>query len=70
MFWCRICLGEGGDTGLEQDLGFGQVCRFFGQIGVSDTGFGGGEVSELTSREIDGEGKLVLASTDDGLGLA
>src|SRR5204863_483138 len=43
--------------------------RFFGQIGVTDPGLGSREVGDLGLRQVDGEVELVLASTDNGLGI-
>ena len=64
-----IRLRERGDASLEEDLGFGKVGGLFGEVGVADTGFVGGDVGQLAGGEIDGKRKLILAAADDGLGV-
>jgi hypothetical protein len=63
-----IGLSEGRHTGLQQDLRFGEVGGFGGQIGIANIGLGGRDVGVLRLSQIDGVIELILTATDNGLG--
>src|SRR5580704_4990355 len=67
ILWSGIGLRESGHTGLQQDLGFGEVGGFGGQIGIANVGFGGSKVGVLRARQVDGVVELILTTAHNGL---
>ena len=63
----RIRLRERGHAGLHQDLSFGQVGCFGGEIGIADARLGSRCVGQLGLRQVDGVVELVLTSSNHGL---
>ena len=47
-------VNQSGYTGLQRDLCFSQVSRFRRKIGIANARFGGRQVGQLRSGEVDG----------------
>ena len=55
------------NTGLDENLGLGQICGLCREVGIANTGLGGLFVRKLGLGQVYGVSKLVFAASDDRL---